>query len=59
MKGPLTTAAVEGFLGSFVLAGALVAAIASGAWRVMARLYSAFVQHKPLKTSLGPSLKIP
>jgi len=59
MKGPLTAAAFEGFVGSFVLAGALVAAMTSGAWRVVSRLYSAFAQHKPLQVSPGRELKIP
>lgn len=58
MKG-LGVAAVEGFLGSFMLAGAIVAAIASGLWRVTLRLYSSFVHHQPLQISPGHEMKVP
>lgn len=59
MKNALVTAAVEGFLGSFVLAGALVAAFSSGIWRVISRLFVAFVNHKPLQISPGHEMKVP
>ena len=55
----LVAPAIEGFVGSFVLAGAIVAAIATGMWRVTARLYSAFVHHEPLVISPGHELKLP
>jgi len=55
----LIAPAFEGFVGSFVLAGAIVAAIASGSWRVISRLYSAFVHHKPLLIRPGHEIKIP
>jgi hypothetical protein len=55
----LGAAAVEGFVGSFVLAGAIVAAIVSGVWRVTSRLYSAFVHHKPLQIGPGHEMRIP
>lgn len=54
----LADSAVEGFVGSFVLAGAIVAAVMGGAWRVTARLYDAFVHHKPLPVGRR-SLKVP
>ena len=55
----LIAPAVEGFVGSFMLAGALIAAVSMGAWRVTARLYKAFVDHKPLPISPGQKLRLP
>jgi len=46
---------VEGFVDSWVLAAALVAATFGGAWRVMSRLVNAFADHQPLV--IGPDKK--
>lgn len=55
----LIAPAIDGFLGSFMLAGALIAAVGSGVWRVTSRLYGAFVHHKPLLISPGHEVNIP
>jgi hypothetical protein len=55
----LVAPAIEGFVGSFMLAGVIVAAVASGAWRVTSRLYDAFVHHKPLLISPGHEVEVP
>ena len=44
----LADSAIEGFVGSFILAGAIVAGVSGGIWHATARLYDAFVHHKPL-----------
>lgn len=58
MKG-LATAATEGFVGSFVLAAAILTAIVGGAWRAMSRLFLAFVHHEPLPVGPGKQIKLP
>lgn len=55
----LTNAATEGFLGSFVLAGAIVVAVAGGVWRTSARLIEAFVHDKPLPVAPGKQIELP
>lgn len=49
--------AIEGFVGSFVLAAAIVVAVTSGVWRVSVRLFDAFVHHKPLPVGPGRTLE--
>lgn len=55
----LMYAAAEGFVGSFVLAVAIVAAVSGGAWRVTHRLYSAFAHDQPLPVAPGKTINLP
>ena len=47
----------EGFFGSFALAGAIIAAVAGGAWRGVNAVYEAFIRHQPMPISPTKSIK--
>ena len=55
----LAHAATEGFVGSFVLAAAILTATVGGAWRVFSRLLYAFVHDEPLPVAPGKEIKLP
>jgi len=59
MKHDLYVAAVEGFLGPFILAWAIVVSLVGGSWRVMYRLISAFVEPQPLPVGPGKTIRLP
>ncbi len=49
----------EGFLGSFMLAGVLVASVFGGAFRVFARIATGFVRHQPISVGPNKSVTLP